>query len=247
MVALLGPSNFEYLITIFALSRLGYSVLLLSNRLAVIAYEFLVEKTNSEWIVYSSRFAATVALLNRTRSIGAVPMLTKADFGTHRSNSPFIHTAIDRETYTHKTSFIIHSSGSTGLPKPIFQTHAACLKSYSLGSGKVAFTTLPLYHNFGIANAYRSMFKHKEIYFHNANVPQTGQGLAEIIECAKPGIIAAVPYTYKLLGETQRGVNALKSCDIVMSGGSACPDDLGNRLVKHGVNLIVQFGSYVSL
>ena len=244
MVALLGPSNFEYLITIFALSRLGYSILLLSNRLAPRAYEFLIEKTGSQWIVYSKQFAATVAELNRTRSIGALPMLTKADFSTViRSDPPFVHTALNRKEHTHKTSFIIHSSGSTGFPKPIHQSHAACLKSYALGFGKTAFTTLPLYHNFGIANTYRSMFKHKEIYFYNANVPQTGQGLTEVIECARPGLIAAVPYSYKLLAETQKGVNALRSCDIVMSGGSACPDDLGNRLVGHGINLIVQFGT----
>jgi acyl-CoA synthetase (AMP-forming)/AMP-acid ligase II len=246
VVALLGPSNLDYLITIFSLTRLGYAILLLSNRLTLDAYTSLLEKTGSGCLVYSKKFAATVARLKAFRSYDAVPLLTRDDYTTPTDSAPFVHT-LDRAYHTHKSSFIIHSSGSTGLPKPIFQTHAACLKSYVLGFGKTAFTTLPLYHNFGIANAYRSMFKNNEIYLYNANLPQTGQSLAEVIECAKPGILCAVPYTYKLLGETQRGIAALKSCDIVLSGGSACPEYLGNRLVEQGVNLVVQFGSYVFL
>jgi hypothetical protein len=56
-------------------------------------------------------------------------------------------------------------------------------------------------------------------------------------------VFYGVPYALKLLGETSDGINALTKLDVVMFGGSACPDALGHRLVEHGVNLVSHYGT----
>jgi hypothetical protein len=47
----------------------------------------------------------------------------------------------------------------------------------------------------------------------------------------------------KILGESPEGTAALAKLKVVMFGGSACPDALGDRLVENGVNLISYYGT----
>jgi acyl-CoA synthetase (AMP-forming)/AMP-acid ligase II len=56
VVAILAPANLGYVITIFALSRLGYSLLLLSNRLPTVAYISLLQNTQCHRIVSTQNF-----------------------------------------------------------------------------------------------------------------------------------------------------------------------------------------------
>jgi hypothetical protein len=71
----------------------------------------------------------------------------------------------------------------------------------------------------------------------------TGSNLVAAMEKIKPGGFHGVPYALKLLSESQRGIELLRSCKVVMFGGSSCPDDLGDRLVKAGINLIAHYGA----
>ena len=54
MIALIGTSDLDYVVTFFALSRLGYAAMLLSPYLALDAHVHLLQETRSEWIIYSS-------------------------------------------------------------------------------------------------------------------------------------------------------------------------------------------------
>lgn len=56
-------------------------------------------------------------------------------------------------------------------------------------------------------------------------------------------IFYGVPYALKLLGESEEGIACLVKMKVVMFGGSACPDSLGDRLVDAGVNLVSHYGT----
>jgi long-subunit acyl-CoA synthetase (AMP-forming) len=46
-----------------------------------------------------------------------------------------------------------------------------------------------------------------------------------------------------LLGESEAGIRLLQAFKIVTYGGAACPDELGDRLVReHGVKLVGHYG-----
>jgi acyl-coenzyme A synthetase/AMP-(fatty) acid ligase len=143
----------------------------------------------------------------------------------------------------HKIAFIIHSSGSTGLPKPIFQSNGACLSNYSSSFGYRAFLTLPLYHNHGLSSFFRAIYSGKEISMFNANLPLSGTSLIEAMTAVKPESFHGVPYALKLLAESDPGVRVLQDCKLVLFGGSSCPDDLGDRLVDAGVYLVGHYGA----
>lgn len=106
-----------------------------------------------------------------------------------------------------------------------------------------AFITLPLYHNHGICNLFRAVYSSKPIHLYNADLPLTKGYLTKILQGHEFEIFYGVPYALKLLAETEEGIVLLKQLKIVMYGGSACPDTLGDLLVSNGVNLVSHYGA----
>ena len=80
VVALLAPSNLDYVASIFALSRLGFAVLLLSNRLATEAYVSLLQKTNCRRIISSENHAKAVAAIQADMQISQYPLFKQSDY-----------------------------------------------------------------------------------------------------------------------------------------------------------------------
>ncbi|KAL2882794.1 hypothetical protein SGCOL_002006 [Colletotrichum sp. CLE4] len=242
VVALLANSDINYVVSMFALSRMGFAVLYLSTRLSPEAYSNLLEKTNCSRIVISERYSDMAAQINAESPITTFSILDKADYDLPTPSG-------DRfPVFTHpdagkRISFIVHSSGSTGLPKPIFQTHAACISNYSSGIPYRAFLTLPLFHNHGISTLFRAIVAGHRIAIYNANLPLSGTTLVKAMNATEPGSLHCVPYALKLLAETEGGIEALQRLKLVLYGGSSCPDDLGDRLVEAGVYLVGHYGA----
>ena len=239
-MALLGVSNLDYVISIFSLSRMGYTVLFLSTRLSTEAYINLLNETECHDILCTPTMEKAVAKIKKTRrlrnfSIPAIDTYTQAA-------KPSEMILVGNETISKRVAFIIHSSGSTGLPKPIFQTHKACLSNYAASVGYRAFLTLPLFHNHGLSTLFRAILKAVPIAIFNANIPLTGTNILRAFRTVEPESFHCVPYALKLLSETTGGIEALAECEQVLFGGSSCPDDIGDKLVAGGVRLISHYG-----
>lgn len=241
----MAPSNLDYVACVFALHRLGYAVLLLSNRLAIEAYVSLLQKTKCHHVVSSDNHSKVVAAIQSEMELTRFPLLEQSQYDIQTPLFPRFARNVGGPPSSHKTAFIIHSSGSTGLPKPIFQSHGACMSNYSSSFGYRAFLTLPLYHNHGLSSFYRAIYSGKEISMFNANLPLSGTNLIEAMTAVKPESFHGVPYALKLLAETEHGVQVLRDCKLVLFGGSSCPDDLGDRLVEAGVYLVGHYGASV--
>jgi len=243
VIGLLGPSDFSYLVAFLAISRLGHSVLLLSTRITDEAHESLLSTTKATALIYNEAFEATAsALMSQKPGLQIMQICDTTSLPTTSNNLKPANLDASRESQN--ISFIIHSSGSTGLPKPIFQTHKASLYAYSQHFNRVGHITLPLYHNHGICCLFRAIWAGKKIYIYNAKLPLTSQHLlATLKEHPDIKILYAVPYALKLLSETEEGLKLLSDLDIVMFGGSACPKPIGDRLVDSGVNLVGHYGA----
>lgn len=248
-MALLGPSNLDYVITLLALSRMGFAVLFLSTRLPTEAYVSLLQKTSCTKIVASPRFASTIVEDIRGEGgypISSFPQLDKSVYGRRPSSTARFQRRTELVNEEQCISFIVHSSGSTGLPKPIYQTHRACLSNYALGSGMRAFVTLPLFHNHGLATTFRGIVSGKRTVLFNANLPLTNAHLVDAMRAADAESFHCVPYALKVLAESEEGVEQLRRCRLVLFGGSSCPDELGDELVRRGVYIVGHYGAYVS-
>lgn len=154
-------------------------------------------------------------------------------------------------------AYLHHTSGtSTGLPKPIPQSHRAavgvlpCLEN---SQDRATFTTTPLYHG-GVADCFRAWTSNALIWlFPGREVPITAQNVLKSLECAQRSTRASltppvayfssVPYVLQMVAADDKGLQMLKSMEIVGVGGAALPQDVGYDLVKNRVNLASRFGS----
>ena len=130
IVTLIGPSNLDYIISQFALSRLGFGVLLLSTRLVPEACLKLMKDSQSQVVVQSASSLA-FDLGNRVRklddSIEVHAMATSATYRSTKLDSqpvpPPYSTQRSDELHRKDPAVIFHSSGSTGFPKALAIPH----------------------------------------------------------------------------------------------------------------------------
>ncbi|KAJ6155202.1 AMP-dependent synthetase/ligase [Penicillium chermesinum] len=239
-VALLTLSDLRMVITFFALSRLGYTVMMLSPRLSGEACVSLLEKVSCDVIMYGQtrnirmkigeilqRIPVSchpiAKLFKRNMKPSVAPILRKSRNGAYRKN---------------ETALILHSSGSTGNPKPMFLTHKALMTHPLRGPGLTSFNPLPWYHLHGLSTALQAMWMRKTAYLWNAALPLTASSVLTALEEARPQMVAAVPYMLQLLVTHPRGIHTLKKCKLVTYGGAPCPDELGDCLVREGAGLV---------
>lgn len=229
----------------FALSRLGYTVLSLSLRITPVAIINLLVKTNCSTIVcgYLPQIKSTLRKVNRDYPINSVGAPTRSDYDRPLSGKAFFVREFDREEENKRIALIIHSSGSTGLPKPVMLSHKPLLTHPTQGSGLHNFNALPWYHLYGVSTSLQAMWMQKTAYLYNTALPLTADNLVSVMEAVRPEAVHCVPYALGLLAEKQRGIEALKACQVVTAAGARTPDELGDRLVKAGINLGVVFGT----
>ncbi|KAL8913687.1 MAG: hypothetical protein Q9171_001537 [Xanthocarpia ochracea] len=163
----------------------------------------------------------------------------------------------DQRQTASDVAFLFHTSGtSSGLPKPIPQTHygaVGVLPRLPEGHRKATFTTTPLYHG-GIADCFRAWTSGALIWlFPGKDRPITASNIFRSVECAGNAEVtdktppvkyfSSVPYILQMVSAEPDGMKMLQSMDIVGVGGAPLPQDVGDSLVQEGANLVSRFGS----
>lgn len=250
-VALFAPSDLSFVVTLFALSRIGCKILTVSTRLSETACLYLMERTQCDTMIVGStaRITATKDGLQKTRpDLKFIPMPARADFDKPGSpHQPVLRPIEDREAEHIKPAFFGHSSGSTGHPKPLSLSHRSVLNNIYFGTGCKAFNALPWYHLHGLFTSFQAMYMRKTAHLYNADLPLTAENLVEALKDIQPEICHTVPYVLKLMAERQDGIDVLRRCKFVTAAGARTPDELGDRVVQQGVNLGVILGLFVLL
>ncbi|KAI4222337.1 MAG: hypothetical protein L6R36_006221 [Xanthoria steineri] len=205
----------------------------------------LMQETDCRCLVYyaSPQLRPVVDQVQLAMDVTLLSMMPRSDYDVPKDGlRPFVRD-FDVLEEKERNAAIVHSSGSTGLPQPIYYKHTRFTQPYQVGVGDRHLFTLPLYHAFAIQVSFAHMYQRKTVFFLNENLPMTCETVTLAIQAAKPSTVGAVPYILKILGERQSGVDALRSCGQVLFTGSQCPDELGDYLVEQGVNLATFLGS----
>lgn len=121
VVAILGPSNLDYLVTILALTKLGHTVLFLSTRITQEAVDSLLTSTGARFLLHERRFSAVAdAARSAIPALGAGEIASGSDY-----NFPVdvyadtnLVASLDSATETNYPVFIIHSSGTSTALSP---------------------------------------------------------------------------------------------------------------------------------
>jgi acyl-coenzyme A synthetase/AMP-(fatty) acid ligase len=239
-----GTSDLDYIRSIFGLGRLGYTTFILSPRLPVNACVNLLQGANALILLHAPQFLDLATKTSQEIPLSLIPILTRSQYDHPDDTSPpFERTGVDGEKETLKKLIMMHSSGSTGLPRPIDYTHKRLLATLLTAQNLIAFQSVPLFHAHGFISFIQAIYKRKTIYLFNGNVPQTHDTVTAAIKAASPEIVWTVPYVLKLLAEKQDGIEALKTCKVVSCSGSRCPDELGDLMTKEGIHFGTVFGA----
>ncbi|KAI1312029.1 putative NRPS-like enzyme [Xylaria venustula] len=246
VVGICAPTDLDYIVNIFALIRLGYTVFQLSPRLSPTAIKELLEPLQppERRILF---FAPGHTNLNLD-SLGDLQLheqiqRSEYDDPAHAKTPAFHRDGVDAPAQHHRRCLILHSSGSTGLPKPIDYTHSKLMAAGIYAQDATAFTTMPFSHAFSMMSYMQSIHKRRTIYAMSGYVPQTHDTVTAAIKAASSDIVWTVPYVIKLLAEKADGIEAIRGCRFVSSGGSKLPDELGDLLTAAGVHVGMNFGS----
>jgi acyl-coenzyme A synthetase/AMP-(fatty) acid ligase len=264
-VALLCHSSPEFLFTWLGLIRLGRSVLLIAPQCQPAAILHLCKSCNVSVLLYdrshAERGQQTETLAKKQDELEfksqVLPLWNDEDVfdviqeSVENNNNNAPHLDENAIAYLH------HTSGtSSGLPKPIPQSHRAAigvLPHLPKIPGIASLTTTPLYHG-GIADLFRSWTSNAMIWlFPGRDVPITARNICQCLDTArlyasgemipKVKYFSSVPYVLQMMEADEKGLCWLQKMELVGVGGAALPAEVGDRLVKQGVNLISRFGS----
>ncbi|KAH8824644.1 L-aminoadipate-semialdehyde dehydrogenase [Flagelloscypha sp. PMI_526] len=252
VIAVLTSSSYNETLLEIALSKLGLSALLLSVNNSVAAVAHLCKLTKATHLIFGTRFVqegkdAQALLAQEGYKLGLVEdkhfPLWGPD-GVAAANVQSFPPVLTPEQETKRTCVILHSSGSTGFPKPVFITHFGMIANAAINQNKTGFSTLPVFHGYGHFSLFRCIYAGKPLTLFPGHLPLTSANICKVLE-ASPDVrqCYAVPYVIKLLGETEEGIKAMKSFDVIGYAGAALPDDLGDRLTAAGVNLLSIYGT----
>ena len=161
-VALLVDSNVGLLIHEYGLMCLGVPVLLLSARLSPSAISHLLVKTAAKAIIVSPRSRGIAAEALSLDSSAEEPCTLYLQSQYESFLQPgVVQNVPDKSLFvphhyiseTDRNVLILHSSGTTGLPKPIYTSHRYSLSfpachafSSEEEAQSLTLSTLPLYH-----------------------------------------------------------------------------------------------------
>lgn len=116
VVALLGSSNLEYLVTKLALSKLGHTVLLLSTRIPQPAIENLITMTGAVALLAEARYLELAGQVEQnmpTLQLSEIAGRGVFEFPVQVLGDTRLDAHLDPETEKNHIAFIIHSSGKS--------------------------------------------------------------------------------------------------------------------------------------
>ncbi|ETS86536.1 hypothetical protein PFICI_00364 [Pestalotiopsis fici W106-1] len=269
-VAIFMESHVGLAVFLLACMGKGIPVVLLSIRLSAPAVRHLIQKTGAKIMLVSSSLELNASeafptahesgrkgeVEEETRPrICPVPgyhdffqdaKQTRSDSLVRTANPNHFVSEDDRQV------LILHSSGTSGLPKPIPCSHRYLLSyatCHSFQSAQethnLAISTLPLFHGFGLVSVCGSLGAGKPVCIPPPSMIPTGASIAALIQDSGAKGLMTVPSIIEEIEALadSKGHTVLRELDFVAFGAGMLKPAVGERLEASGVRLINQYGS----
>ncbi|KAK5991526.1 Non-canonical non-ribosomal peptide synthetase ascB [Cladobotryum mycophilum] len=233
-VALFMESDFGLMIHEFALMSIG----------ATSAASFIVSQRLSE--------PAKPALA----ALSAKGISTHVGLPYKSFHEPEVDVAskgtFDRPQELDSVILLLHSSGTTGLPKPITISHRQLLFAVNCHkfdteeeAQALNVSSLPLFHGFGLVAPGLSMSAGKPAVYPATDGIPNALSIIELVKATKAKSMMTVPFLLDDICNlpNDEGIKALAHMDFVGTGGAALGAGVGDRLKQGGVKLLNFYGT----
>lgn len=118
----IGVSDLRYSIALYAAIKCGYKLLLVSTRNSVATNLSLMDQTQSSKLIYCQEITPLIRDLTSKRPDVQMVAMESQDVLLAAAADPFPYTKTFEEAVNDPVN-ILHSSGSTGEPKPVVMTN----------------------------------------------------------------------------------------------------------------------------
>ncbi|CAG8019901.1 unnamed protein product [Penicillium nalgiovense] len=244
-LAYMGANDIRYCAFMFACMRLRHRALLLSPRNSESASSHLLDVTGCSKFVYSPERSKQIKELkgaNPSLQAWLAPSLWEV-FDSSASAPVVKEPAEDAED---RIAVYIHSSGTTGLPKPIPMTNGyfLVLERTSLlplpenrqssivaiaERGKRVFVMSPFFHFMGILSIMKPILLDTPFVL-SPEKPLTAELLAQIVTETHPETTLIAPSMLEELSQSELGMQSLSNFCFVAFGGAPLAQEIGDRI-----------------
>ncbi|KAJ5238518.1 hypothetical protein N7468_003137 [Penicillium chermesinum] len=251
-IAYIGPSDVRYLVTMAATIKAGYKALFISPRNNLESQLSLFEATNCNWVLHTPEYTQAVQswLSSRSMKTSLVGSISEIFSPEPVPAFPFQKPSDEIED---KPAFVLHTSGSTGIPKPIICRHGslAVADGYHLRpefdgyphivchfanvSDRLLCTT-PLFHALGLYLFISiSIYYGKPMVLPCTDLAMTPDSIVSLIKHARADGIVIAPSVLEEMSHEDADTEVLKAMKCVVFGGGGMASEAGDKLVKAGV------------
>ncbi|KAK7451919.1 hypothetical protein CaCOL14_003645 [Colletotrichum acutatum] len=267
-VAVLMESHVGLVLCVLACMGMGVPVILLSARLSAPSARHLIRETGAKLALVSPRLIplASEAVgaeyqdekdmhdesVTKIRSVSGYKSFLADEPAEDQNRTLRVADADHYVSEDDRQVLILHSSGTSGLPKPIpcshkyFLSYATChnFESTTEAHG-LTVSTLPFFHGFGFVSVCLSLNIGKTFCAPASSTIPNGASVAALIEDSQAKALLTVP---SILEEIEglpdgRGHNILRKLDYAGFGGGRPKTSVGKRLERSGVRLVGQYGA----
>ncbi|PYH43451.1 NRPS-like enzyme [Aspergillus saccharolyticus JOP 1030-1] len=244
-IAYMATNDVRYLVFLLAAHKTGYQPLLPSTRLSDEGYKHILTGMKCEKFFYTpdkQRRVSEIQAVHPSTKPFEVPSLTEF-LESESSPYPFEKTFNEAED---EVAIIIHSSGTTGMPKPVPLTHgflatmdmAAYLSRpqgrrsallHDLEPGQRVLATAPLFHLMGLIAFTEALF-HQIPFVMCPDKPLSVDLLVDVIQTTHPTAVLLPPSILEDISHSPQARAALRTLQAVYFAGAPLAPEVGNAL-----------------
>ncbi|KAK4177099.1 hypothetical protein QBC36DRAFT_327779 [Triangularia setosa] len=251
-LAYTGINDIRYPIVILAALKTGYKGLLLSPRNSVEGQCALITSTNCSKLLHSQERSGQAQEIGQTLShVNVLQLPDLESFLEFTSHVAPYRSKCGDAMDDLDTAMILHSSGTTGLPKPIpikagvlsiasklvdaLPTPKGRLNTHDpLYTTPLILSMPPFFHAFGMNLLVRSLFYRRPLVLLPSTTPPTAELMLHAIQATGPTAVVCTPSILEDVCRLPRGLDILKSSDIqcVYSGGAPLARSCGDLIAE---------------